>query len=242
MRLIANIAQPDHPAAPRDADVAQVTSINTGWLLSLVLHVSDKRLIGGCFLATGTTADSALGVHARLLDLASRLDAEGPGSSVIGTHLGHAALVLESQFRRRPSADQSVLSARQLRIARSLLESNLERALHDRDVAAACGISEGHLRRAFKTCTGMSPSKWRHEHRLRFCRTKLVETADPLAVVARQAGFVVQSHFSRVFTRSTGMNPSEWRRVFQSAARAGTVAFSETLQTEVAHAHNGLSP
>lgn len=219
MRLIANIAQTEFHGLPSMASLAHLTETDSGWLLSIVLRVSDKRLIGGHVAPRGCERTCEFSLQARLAALASRLGAEGPNGSVVGGYVSRAARVLEQQLRRRHSSDESVLSAKQLRMAMFLLGSDLDQPLHTPEVAKACGISEGHLRRAFKTCTGLSPSKWRQEKRLQLCRTKLVETDDPMVDIARQAGFVVQSHFSRVFTRSTGTNPSEWRRLFQSAKR-----------------------
>ncbi|MGY3230351.1 AraC-like DNA-binding protein [Luteibacter sp. HA06] len=236
MRLIANIAQTEFHGMPPMASLAHLTQTDSGWLLSLVLRVSDKRLIGSHLAPSGCNRTDESSLQARLAALASRLGAEGPNGSVVGGYVARAARVLEQHLRRRRSADDSVLSAKQLRIAMLLLGSNLDRTLHTPEVATACGISEGHLRRAFKTCTGLSPSKWRQEKRLQLCRTKLVETDEPMVDIARQAGFVVQSHFSRVFTRATGTSPSEWRRLFQSANRALAPAAGSSRSLYDAHA------
>lgn len=242
MRLIANIAQAEPLGMGRSSSLAQLTATDAGWLLSLVLHVSDKRLVGGYLSPASVEPVGGTAVHARLTALADRLASEGADASVVGSHVYMAARVLELQFRRRLPAEQSVLSSKQLRIATGMLGSELHRVIHTQAVATACGLSEGHLRRAFKTCTGLSPSKWRQEKRLELCRTQLVQTDESLAEVARQAGFVVQSHFSRVFTRTTGMSPSEWRRVFQSAARAGAHVLEDVAQAASLRPDSGATP
>ncbi|MBB5357455.1 AraC-like DNA-binding protein [Rhodanobacter sp. ANJX3] len=193
--------------------------------MSLVLYVSDQRIVGGRLMKSDLEPTCEAMVSARLQTLAARLSLESSPSSAIGDHVQKAARVLEFALRKKRPAEECVLSAKILRIAKEILSSELSRPIHMPEVANACGISEGHLRRAFRTCTGVSPRQWRQERRLQFCRKELVETNRPLAHISREAGFVVQSHFSRVFIQSTGMSPSEWRRVFQSASKAGNAAF-----------------
>lgn len=207
MHLIANMP-PGRPAkAAGPSAVAYLTSTNSGCLMSLVLRVSDQRLVGGRLIARQLEPTCEAMVRTRLQALATRLSRESSAPSVIGDHIQEAARVLDAVLRRRRPPAECVLSTRTLRIATEILGSNLGRAIHMPEVARACGISEGHLRRAFRTCTGVSPRQWRQERRLQFCRKQLVETDEPLAHIARDAGFIVQSHFSRVFIQSTGMSP-----------------------------------
>lgn len=225
MRLIANMP-PSRPArACEPSAVAYLTSIDSGCLMSLVLHGNDQRLIGGRLVERQLEPTSEAMVRERLQALACSLARESSTPTVIGDHVQKAACALDGALRRRRPAEECVLSAKALRIAMEILGSELNRSIHMPEVARACGISEGHLRRAFRTCTGVSPRRWRQEKRLQFCRRQLVETDEPLARISREAGFVVQSHFSRVFIQSTGMSPSEWRRVFQSASKAGRAVF-----------------
>ena len=225
MRLIANMPPTRCAVAPETYAVAYLTSIDSGCLMSLVLHVSDQRLVGGRLVARQLEPTCEALVRARLQALATSLGRDSSASSLISDHVEKAARVLEVGLRRRRPAEECVLSAKTLRIAKEILDSELGRSIHMPEVARACGISEGHLRRAFRTCTGVSPRQWRQERRLQFCRKQLVETDEPLAQISREAGFVVQSHFSRVFIQSTGMSPSEWRRVFQSASKSGYAVF-----------------
>lgn len=225
MRLIANMP-PSRPARVNGSNaVAYLTKTDAGCLMSLVLYVRDQRIVGGRLMDRDLEPTSEAMVRARLQTLAARLSLDSSPSSAIGGHVKQAARVLEFALRKKRPAEECVLSAKTLRIAKEILSSELSRPIHMPEVANACGVSEGHLRRAFRTCTGVSPRLWRQERRLQFCRKELVETNRPLAHIAREAGFVVQSHFSRVFIQSTGMSPSEWRRVFQSASKAGGAAF-----------------
>jgi len=243
MRLIANIAPTQHTGIVQNRDaLAYLTSTGSGWLLGLVLHVGDQRLVGSKLVTQQLEPTSESAVHARLKELASRLSNDLSEASSIGIHIEKAARVLARTLRRRRPAEQSVLSSRQLRISTGLLGSNLNETLQIYEIARTCGVSESHLRRAFRTCTGLSPRQWRQEKRLQFCRQRLVETDAPLATISREAGFAVQSHFSRVFTQSTGMSPSEWRRVFQSVSRAGQTAFIEQNFRGAASMAEGILP
>lgn len=221
MHLIAHIAPPQKTRWQNGLDAqAYLTSTNSGWLLNMVMCVGGQHLVGGKLVNEELQPLCEATVYARLTDLAKRLSNDSSQVSPIGVHVEEAACSLALTLRRRRPAGQTVLSARQLRISTTMLGSRLGSPLHIPQVAQACGISEGHLRRAFRTCTGLSPRQWRQERRLQFCQRKLIETDAPLAVISREAGFAVQSHFSRVFTNSTGLTPSRWRCMFQSLAQA----------------------
>lgn len=227
MCLIANIeAAPSTAYVPDRDALAYLTSTGSGCLLSLVLHIKGQRFIGGKLVKGPQEPVSGNAIRDRLISLSSRLSCNSTSSASAGMHIENAARLMSRNSLRRRSADQSVLSARQLRISTALLKSNLDKNLHISKIARACGISESHLRRAFRTCTGMSPKQWRQERRMQFCRHKLVTTDAPLAVISREAGFAVPSHFSRVFARSSGLCPSEWRRAFQSLNRASIAGFT----------------
>jgi AraC-like DNA-binding protein len=226
MRFIANIDARQYDNSLFESDcVAHLTHTNSGWLLSLIMRIRGRRLVGGHLVTKDQTMAGESAICNRLQHVVERLAFSDSEFADVGAHLREAIRVFEQRLRHDRSARPSMLSARQLRIATGLLGASLSIS----QVALACGVSEGHLRRGFRTCTGVSPSKWRQERRLHFCRQQLIETNAPLSTIARRGGFSVQSHFSRVFTESSDMSPTEWRHLFQTATRAGAPVFEQTL-------------
>ena len=137
--LFANMP-PGRPAkAAGPSAVAYLTSTNAGCLMSLVLRVSDQRLVGGRLIVRELEPTCEAMVRTRLQALATRLSRESSAPSVIGDHIQEAARVLDAVLRRRRPPEECVLSARTLRIATEILGSDLGRAIHMPEVASACG-------------------------------------------------------------------------------------------------------
>lgn len=89
--------------------------------------------------------------------------------------------------------------------------------LTPRIAAQRVHLSVRQLHRRF-AAEGTTFGTWLRHERLRHARTLLVDSADPVSVVATACGFRSSSHFARVFTADTGMSPRQWR----AARRAGT--------------------
>lgn len=218
MHLVAGI--PASPAAsPGDKPgIGHLTPMDAGWLLGLVFEVNDKRLIANHLVAAHEASPSVKELAARIRAVGEQLKADAAPGSVTAAHVLDATMALEAFVHQAGAPRDNELSERQLHIAFHLLGDDLEKTIYVGDVAAACGTSEGHFRRAFRLCTGVSPQQWRQERRIRYCRRQLAESDEPLANIARRAGFAAQSHFSRVFSQLTGMSPSEWRRIVRPFA------------------------
>jgi AraC-like DNA-binding protein len=207
-------------AAPKST--AHLTPTATGWLVSLIVPVDDQRLVAALVVQHDCEPISELALLQRIDGLACRASRETDMAEPVSAHLRCAAEAFHSSMR--PAARRVRLSTRQLRLAMDLLGSDLQSCLPIGVVARACGLSESHLRRGFRTCTGQSPGQWRLEQRLRLCRRELLETDLPLAQIARQAGFTAQNYFSRVFMRSSGVTPQEWRRIFRGIAKTSAAS------------------
>ncbi|QWT21262.1 AraC family transcriptional regulator [Bacillus sp. NP157] len=223
MHLVAGIPASSSAPLGDHAGVGHLTPMDTGWLLGLVFEADDRRLVANHLVAAHEKDPSSTELASRMRALGQRLDVGSTQGSSAARHLRDAASALDAVLGKACPSGSTALSARQLDIAYGLLGSGLEKALYVSDVAAACGVSEGHFRRAFRLCTGISPQQWRQERRIRDCRRQLAEGDESLATIARRAGFTAQSHFSRVFSQLTGMSPSEWRRIVRPAARAANL-------------------
>ena len=72
-------------------------------------------------------------------------------------------------------------------------------------------ISAAHVSRLFRDSVGASfPSRLRY-HRIERAKQMLLNTREPLFVIAEQCGFKRQSRFSEAFRRQEGVTPREYR-------------------------------
>ena len=134
--------------------------------------------------------------------------------------VGYVAMALQTHFvqkylgrapRMRPS--RSGLTARQLRIAKHMMQEDLTGNICLHDIARECGLSRSHFARAFAISAGQPPHQWLMEQRVDFARQLLGETELSVGEIALRCGFADQSHFTRVFSARAGLSPGRWRRV-----------------------------
>lgn len=79
------------------------------------------------------------------------------------------------------------------------------------ELACQAGLSRYQLIRAFQRHTGLTPQRWRQNHRINLARAALLQ-GEALADIAYHLGFADQSHFQRVFKHYTGVTPGHYRR------------------------------
>ncbi|MBA3686422.1 MAG: helix-turn-helix transcriptional regulator [Planctomycetes bacterium] len=96
-------------------------------------------------------------------------------------------------------------------LATAFLETHLDRALADEDVAAAAAVSVSHCGALFRTHFGCGPL--RHLQRLRLERAarELRNPYATLAEVAKRCGYTDLNYFTRHFRRRFGQPPGRWR-------------------------------
>ncbi len=89
-----------------------------------------------------------------------------------------------------------------------LLESDCDLSLFE--IAARCGVSEGHFRRLFKEYSGQNPMDFRQAHRIE--RAKQLLLLDTLSVgeIAEHLHFADIYHFSRTFKHAVGLSPQNF--------------------------------
>ncbi|HEY6170170.1 MAG TPA: AraC family transcriptional regulator [Verrucomicrobiae bacterium] len=86
------------------------------------------------------------------------------------------------------------------------------RPLRVAELAAQAGMSDSTFMRAFKRVMGTSPIDWLRRERINQAKRRLIESADSVKEVARQAGYSDQFFFSKDFKKFTGLAPTEFRR------------------------------
>lgn len=84
-------------------------------------------------------------------------------------------------------------------------------------LARACGVSAGHLSRAFRRGTGTSLHNFHVVQALQ--RSKLhLRAGENIAAAALDVGFYDQSHLTREFVRTYGFTPNAYKTAWLAAA------------------------
>ena len=93
----------------------------------------------------------------------------------------------------------------------AVIERRYAGPLSLRDVAAAVGLSAGHLTTRVRGRTGRTVLEWITERRMLEARRLLATTDAPVAAVGRAVGVPDPGYFARVFRREHGVSPAAWR-------------------------------
>lgn len=116
----------------------------------------------------------------------------------------------DSQVRRAHA-----LTSRQLRGIADFVEANLSGEIRTADLAAVCRISEGHLHRAFRATTGVTPLQFVNAKRVDLARHLLATSELSVSSIAYRVGFNSSSHFALIFRRDAGCTPAEFRQRYR---------------------------
>jgi AraC family transcriptional regulator len=138
------------------------------------------------------------------------------------TYVDHLSVLLAAQLARyhsvRPAhgwpgdRDRPGLSARQLAVARDVMESRLAEPIPLADLAAAVSLSVSQFSRQFKASTGETPHRFLMRLRAEAACRLLRSSAMPIAEVATRCGFSHQEHLTRVLRAQAGTTPAAVRR------------------------------
>lgn len=110
----------------------------------------------------------------------------------------------------------------QLRRIEERIQASLELGYPDSsELANLCGVSQGHLARAFKASTGWQIHRYIAEQRLDAAKTMLAEERVSCEEVSLRLGFTSAGYFSTAFRRMTGKTPREFRKQALAAASRG---------------------
>jgi AraC family transcriptional regulator len=170
----------------------------------------DRLLLSRCYDLRLPMVDEAM------LRLASEIYAPGFATSLVSESL--ANLVVGYVVRAlqacpvKPAKQTGGLAHWQLkRITEYVEDSNDPRPTLGK-LASLCGISRGHLTRAFKQTTGTTVHSYVEQVRLRRALVLLKENRLSIKQIASQLGFTSQCSFAQAFSRLTGVSPSQYRR------------------------------
>ncbi len=92
------------------------------------------------------------------------------------------------------------------------IEDNLSTAMDNRGLARACGLSESHFIRTFRSVMGQTPAQYILDRRVAQAAQRLLYTRESIEQIAEACGFPNRSYFTRVFTRRMVTPPAAFRR------------------------------
>jgi AraC family transcriptional regulator, transcriptional activator of pobA len=92
------------------------------------------------------------------------------------------------------------------------LEARFREPITARDVAAAVGLSPGHVTTVVRRRTGRTVGQWVTERRLQEARRLLATTDLTVTEIAARVGYRDPGYFIRRFRAAHGRAPQEWRR------------------------------
>lgn len=92
-----------------------------------------------------------------------------------------------------------------------VIERRYGERLSLKDVAAAVGLTPGHLTTVVRRRTGRTVGAWITERRMAQARTLLVQTNLTVEEVGRRVGYGDPAYFTRTFRRVHGATPLGWR-------------------------------
>lgn len=124
----------------------------------------------------------------------------------------HLTLLLVRLGRLRADGPAGLGSEPLLAAVFELIETRYHEPVSLRDVAAAVGLTPGHLTTVVGRRTGRTVQQWLTERRLREARRLLADTDLTVAEVARRVGYRDGGYFVRRFRTAHGVTPAAWRR------------------------------
>jgi AraC family transcriptional regulator len=128
-----------------------------------------------------------------------------------------ATFILRSELERHEAASRlevgiGKLAGWQVQRLRTYVDNNLGETIQVSDLSQIARRSTAHFCRAFKRTFGQTPHAYVTARRLHRAKSLMLESNEPLSVIALICGFTDQAHLSKLFRQHTGETPGAWRR------------------------------
>lgn len=177
----------------------------------------DKSLLDSCWDIRTPEIDSVL------RRLAKEALTPSFASEILVDSLATTMMIDLARYLRVESQVKSLarggLATWQLRRIREQVEELSDNPLTVARLADHCGISSGHLMRAFRQATGETVHKYVERVRMKQAEQLLRETTLPVKLVAAKVGFNQTGSFSLAFRRATGATPSCFRQLMRASSK-----------------------
>jgi AraC-like DNA-binding protein len=128
----------------------------------------------------------------------------------LATRLAGAVLTIAAD-RVTPAGGPSVRDERRVTLAVRRIEVQADEHLGLNALAREAAMSPYHFLRTFRQVTGMTPHQYVLHTRLYRAAQRLRASADPVSMIAFEAGFNDLATFNRRFRRLIGVTPSMFR-------------------------------
>jgi AraC family transcriptional regulator len=119
---------------------------------------------------------------------------------------------------RAPDVVPGGLAPWQLKRVLEYIRDNLVRSITVPEIAVVARTSPSHFQRAFKRSFGVSVRRYVMHRRIELAQTLMLNTSDPLSMIAASCGMSDQSHLTHCFRRFLGEPPNSWRRARREPA------------------------
>ena len=120
-------------------------------------------------------------------------------------------LEIAAQIARGRKARPEQRAPRWLHTVRDMLHERFADNIALDAMAEYVGVHPVYLATTFRKYFDSSIGDYVRRIRIEYASGRLVETDDPIAEIALDAGFAHQPHFTRTFKRFTGFTPAEYR-------------------------------
>lgn len=102
-----------------------------------------------------------------------------------------------------------------------IVEQHYSEKISIKEMAEACGFSQSHFMKFFKSTIGMPFTAYLNDYRLTMASRLLLSSEDSILTIAGDTGFDNLSYFNRIFKQRFGMTPREFRRHGGGTGMAG---------------------
>jgi len=183
------------------------------------------RLLPDAIYVDGLHDDAGGWLQNTLRFIASEAASLKPGGETIITRLADVVVIqaIRSWLDSAPEADQGWLAAlREPQVGRALalIHRHPEQDWTVDNLARTVAMSRSAFSARFSRLVGSSPGRYLTDWRMQVARARLLDSADPVSVIADDLGYRSEAAFCRAFRRSFNASPGSVRRSASSAGEA----------------------
>jgi AraC-like DNA-binding protein len=189
--------------------------------------------IGGWFAFAGKNAEILLGVLPPIVHIRKESDKAAlrwclermmqelhdpqPGGILVAQHLAHMLLVQALRLHMAEGLSGGVgwlfaLADQQMSAAINAMHADPAHRWTLQELAKRAGMSRSTFALKFKATVGTSPMEYLARWRMLLAGDRLMNSSDPVAVIALSLGYESESAFSTAFKRVTGRSPRRYSR------------------------------
>lgn len=174
------------------------------------------RLLPQTIRIDGWDDDADGWLHSTLRFISSEAAALKPGGETVITRLADVVVIqaIRSWLERAPEADQGWLAAlrdKQIGRALALIHRTPEQNWSVTALSGEVAMSRSAFSARFTEMVGMSPGRYLTQWRMQTARMRLLDSSDPISVVAAELGYQSEAAFCRAFKRIFKMSPGSLR-------------------------------